>query len=173
LHARCADSLSPKEARRLAIELVEHPMPEFLRVHLERRWVVGPDTVRKVLRRSAPDLNDERPVPFTTVLECEGHQDPLRDWLAASPGERSVLLSDLLTFDDYAQFIAERTGMKISAWRRHLAGGPDASVRIGKQHRFRPDTRAAEKLRAAKQSAVRTHTPEKHPENPSEKTDGG
>ena len=64
----------------------------------------------------------------------------------ASEAERQVLRANLMPFEAYARFIRDTTGRKILGLQRDLPRFPDASIRIGKQHRFRPSLRSLELL---------------------------
>lgn len=135
---------SNQMVRRMAVELLGDPPPTLTRTDLEVRWRVGPDTVRKLVKLSHPDLPDRAPVPLWSVLQSEGVVDPMVTWAFATSLGRKILCSDLLHFEGYAKLVLRETGQNIHSWKRHLANYPGASIRIGKKHRFRPDSTALE-----------------------------
>jgi hypothetical protein len=138
--------LPPGSIRKIAVDLLLQPVPDLSRSELETRWDVGPDTVRRVLVSSVPTALGSSRIPFWDVLRCEGIADPLLGWAMAGEAERQILRADLMSFEAYARFIRETTGQKISGLQRELPRLPHASIRIGKQHRFRPSLRSLELL---------------------------
>lgn len=128
------------QTRVLALALQRAPLVTYTKVALERRWRVGPDTVRTVLRDCNVDPGPDRSlaIPLTDALLCEGIGDPLGVWVSASPDYRKILSADLLTLEDWLAQSPEKARRDRSKTYRQLSHGGLSSIRIGKQHRFRP-----------------------------------
>lgn len=138
-------SRSASQTRVLALALQRNPFPSFTKKCVETRWRVGPDSVRKILRNQDVDPGSEKSlrIPLTDVLLCEGFSDPLAMWISASPELRKILSADLTTLEEWLAQASEETKRDKTKYYRDLAEGRLASVRIGKQHRFRPTLQAA------------------------------
>ena len=138
-------ALTPQQTRILALAPRRSPIPSLTKRSIERRWQVGPDSVRKILREFGVDPGKEKSllVPLTDVLRCEGFSDPLRAWISASQDGRIILTADLLTLDDRLKGAIGKTARDRSGYYRKLSEGLLESIRIGKQHRFRPTFEAA------------------------------
>ena len=107
---------------------------------MEARWQVGPDTARKVLRAFGIDPGGRKGalILLTDVLRCEGIADPLTTWIGATSREREILASGLLTLAQWqTHFPTDKSKHATTHYRRlkHTS----LSIRIGNQHRFRPD----------------------------------
>jgi len=133
------------QTRVLALALQRNPFPSFTKKCVETRWQVGPDSVRKILRNQGVDPGSEKSlgIPLIDLLLCEGFSDPLAMWISASPELRKILSADLMTLEDWLAQASEETKRDKTKYYRDLAEGRLASVRIGKQHRFRPTLQAA------------------------------
>ncbi|WP_161785501.1 hypothetical protein [Palleronia rufa] len=133
------------QTRVLARALQRLPLFELTKKDCERRWKVGPDTVRKILRSHGVDPGPEKHlrIPFTDVLLCERILDPLSHWISASDDQRKILQADLLSFKDWQTRVADNPSLHEDSYYRHLKDGRAVSVRIGKLHRFRPDLETA------------------------------
>lgn len=142
---------TPRETRAIAIALNRNPLPSFAKKCLERRWKIGPDSVRSVLRQCGVDPGSEKGllVPLTDALICEGIADPLCIWISASAGLRKILTADLLTLDDWLGQEPGSLPRDRTKYYRELSQGRLASIRIGKRHRFRPTLEAAQCWRAS------------------------
>jgi hypothetical protein len=66
------------EIRRLAVLLDQHPVPHLTKRDIQKRWSVGKDTVRKVLRANGVDPGRAKGllIPITDVMFCEGISVP-------------------------------------------------------------------------------------------------
>lgn len=65
---RTTPSRSAEETREIARALAQHPIPEFTKKTISRRWSVGADTVRRLLR--AYGLNPGRTRDLTVPLRA-------------------------------------------------------------------------------------------------------
>lgn len=142
---------STSQSRAIAMALYRAPLPELTKRDIERRWKVGADTVRKILRAFGADPGPDRSlsIPIFDILRCEGISDPLSSWISATPDARNILTSDLLTLDEWlAQEVGKNT-LERTKYYRALSCGRLASIRIGKQHRFRPSLQAAVRRHSA------------------------
>lgn len=146
---------SAAETRVLALRLQCTPVPELSKLEIGSRWIMGPDTVRKLLRTHGVDPGPEKGslVPLTDLLLCEGTSDPLAVWAFATREERTVLQAGLLTLDEWRGQDARRGELHAVTCYRHLNNGQASSIQMGKLHRFRRDLAAAERWLAARQEA--------------------
>ncbi|WP_147094982.1 hypothetical protein [Roseovarius sp. TE539] len=140
-----APSRSAAETREIARALAQYPIPEFTKKNISRRWSVGADTVRRVLRDFGlnPGKTRDLTVPLTDLLAVEGVSDPLKAWALCSDDERLVLLADLLTPESKREDDNRLSKLHLGTYRRHAREGRLVSIRIGKQHRFRRDLASA------------------------------
>lgn len=138
-------SRSAAETREIARALAKHPIPEFTKKTISKRWSVGADTVRRLLRDSGlnPGRTRDLTVPLTDLLAIEGVSDPLKTWALSSDDERLILLADLLTPEDKRDDDNRILKLHLGTYRRHAREGRLFSIRIGKQHRFRRDLASA------------------------------
>jgi|GEM_PF-2118358 len=134
------------EIRELALALRDHPIPTLTKKQISQRWSVGSDTVRKVLRKFGVDPGPLKDVgiPLTDVLSCEHLDDPLSAWAFGSDEDRLIFEADLLSPEKKRADDTRRSKLHISTYRRHAREGRLISIRIGKQHRFRPNLASAE-----------------------------
>ncbi|WP_143042395.1 hypothetical protein [Citreimonas salinaria] len=86
---------------------------------------------------------------MTDALLCEGFSDPLAVWISASAECRKILSADLLTLEGWIAQKPKKEQRDRTKYYRELSEGRLASVRIGKQHRFRQTLKAALDWRAA------------------------
>jgi len=142
---RTGPSRSAADTREIARSLVQHPVPEFTKKDIARRYSIGADTVRRLLRDFGIDPGRTRnlTVPLTDLLAIEGISDPLRTWALCSDDERLVLLADLLTPEAKREDDSRLSKLHLGTYRRHAREGHLVSIRIGKQHRFRRDLASA------------------------------
>lgn len=140
-----AQSRSAAETREIARALAQYPIPEFTKKNISRRWSVGADTVRRLLRDFGlnPGKTRDLTVPLTDLLAVEGVNDPLKTWALCSDDERLVLLADLLTPESKREDDNRLSKLHLGTYRRHAREGRLVSIRIGKQHRFRRDLASA------------------------------
>lgn len=140
-----AQSRSAAETREIARALAQYPIPEFTKKNISRRWSVGADTVRRLLRNFGlnPGKTRDLTVPLTDLLAVEGVSDPLKTWALCSDDERLVLLADLLTPEGKREDDNRLSKLHLGTYRRHAREGRLVSIRIGKQHRFRRDLASA------------------------------
>jgi|SRR6056297_662010 len=141
----CLTPRSASQTRILALALQRNPFPSFTKKCLESRWQVGADVVRDILRHFGVDPGPEAGlhIPATDVLLCEGFSDPLAVWISASTEYRKILSADLLKLEDWIAQKPEKDQRDKTKYYRELSEGRLASVRIGKQHRFRQTLEAA------------------------------
>lgn len=140
-------SRSATETRAIARALVHQPIPEFTKKNISKRWSVGADTVRRLLRDHGVDPGKTRDltVPLTDLLTFEGVSDALKTWALCSDDERLVLLADLLTPEEKREDDSRWSKLHLGTYRRHAREGRLVSISIGKQHRFRRDLAAAKR----------------------------
>lgn len=145
-----AQGRSAAETREIARALAQYPIPEFTKKNISRRWSVGADTVRRLLRDFGlnPGKTRDLTVPLTDLLAVEGVNDPLKTWALCSDEERLVLLADLLTPESKREDDNRLSKLHLGTYRRHAREGRLVSIRIGKQHRFRRDLASALLLRS-------------------------
>jgi len=138
---KAAPSRSASETREIARALAQHPVPEFTKKDIARRYSIGADTVRRLLRDFGIDPGKTRnlTIPLTDLLAIEGVSDPLKTWALCSDDERLVLLADLLTPEEKREDDNRLSKLHLGTYRRHAREGRLVSIRIGKQHRFRLD----------------------------------
>lgn len=141
----CLAARNASQTRILALALQRNPFPSFTKKCLESRWQVGPDVVRDILRHFGVDPGPEAGlhIPATDALLCEGFSDPLAVWISASTEYRKILSADLLKLEDWIAQKPEKDQRDKTKYYRELSEGRLASVRIGKQHRFRQTLEAA------------------------------
>jgi len=134
-----------RETRALALALRDAPPPEFTKVDLQRRWKIGADTVRKVLRESGVDPGREKGglVPMFDVLRCEGVADPLLCWASAMDRMRELLSADLLTPDERGLRAKDAVPDRGALSPRGRTAEPAPCILIGRSRRFRPSRTGA------------------------------
>ena len=139
-------SCSLAEIRLLAQRLHANPVPLLTKRDLIKRWKVGKDVVRKMLRAHGVDPGQLRDltVPLTDALHCEGVEDPLSAWAMGTDEDRAIFEADLLTLRELRDADNRASKLHIETYRRHARDGQKPSIRIGKQHRFRPQTETIE-----------------------------
>lgn len=142
---KTAPSRGAAETREIARALAQYSVPEFTKKDIARRYSIGADTVRRLLRDFDIDPGRTRnlTVPLTDLLGIEGVSDPLKTWALCSDEERLVLLADLLTPEAKREDDSRLSKLHLGTYRRHAREGRLVSIRIGKQHRFRRDLASA------------------------------
>lgn len=132
--------LSASETRVLALAIQRTPIPGLTKGAIARRWRVGPDTVRNVLRAVDvdPGGGKDLEIPLTDILFCEGVSDPLETWLFAGSNVRKILSADLITLDEWIAQRPKKIRRHKTKYYRALKEGRLPSIRIGNSHRFRP-----------------------------------
>lgn len=132
---------SASATRLIAIALDRNPISEFAKSEVERRWQVGPDTVRKILRTFGVDPGGQKGalIPLADLLLCEGVSEPIDTWITATARARGIYAADLLTLEQWIARHPEIAKRHATTHYRRLTDDR-ASIRIGHQHRFRIGT---------------------------------
>lgn len=142
---------SPAETRALALAIQRHPIPHLSKTDLRMRWKVGTDTVASVLRRhdAYPGLSRDATISLTEILRCEGIADPVLAWALGTDADRTILQAGLLTLEELEAPNPLHRKFHIATLRRKARERSLKSIRIGAQHRVRPDLSDAETWLAA------------------------
>lgn len=131
---------SARDTRRLALALYEYPYPDFSRRDLARRWQVSGEVVSRILKTASTsfDRMENSRIALPDVLCIEGDSNPIRTWVEGSTTDRENLVADLLTLNEWVTLTFGAEARERTKYYRSIAEWEHLSIRIGRQHRFRP-----------------------------------
>lgn len=109
------------------------------------------ETVASVLRKhhAYPGPSRDATILLTEILRCEGIADPILVWALGTDEDRKILQAELLTLEELPPPNPLHRKFHLATLRRKAREGALKSIRIGVQHRIRPDLCDAENCLAA------------------------